>query len=337
MRAVFGPSASAAAVGKLLSLDPTGLEDALGIACTQACGLMSAQFGSMVKRMQHGFASRNGLSGAFLAQGGYTGIHAVYEQPYGGFMQAFSAGSTKDPPYSLDELTKLLGRRWHTESINIKPYASMAATHGVIDCIAALQNQYPERFVDLEDITDVFLEISEPAYKHAWWKAERPFTATSAQMHAAFVAAVQIHDAQVLPAQFADDMLNRDAIWNLIEKTRCLHNTDFDGPDHPWRQRVTVTFSDGTLLSHLATKPKGVNPPLTNDEILLRWRTMTERTMSITKSQEIEALVLGIERVEDITELTEALNFIAKNPLGFHTKLDDKKTMGQGRRTMANL
>jgi aconitate decarboxylase len=162
---VFGPSASAAAVGKLLDLNATALEDALGTACTQACGLMSAQFGSMAKRMQHGFASRNGLFAALLAQDGYTGIHSVFEQPYGGFLQAFSAGSTRDPPYLVDELTKLLGQRWHTQSINVKPYATMAATHGVIDSIAALQSQYPERFHDLNKIDRILLEISEPAYK----------------------------------------------------------------------------------------------------------------------------------------------------------------------------
>lgn len=57
--AVFGPSASAAAVSKLLGLPASQIEDALGIACTQACDLMSAQFESEVKRMQHGFAARN--------------------------------------------------------------------------------------------------------------------------------------------------------------------------------------------------------------------------------------------------------------------------------------
>jgi aconitate decarboxylase len=43
------------------------------MAATQSCGLMSAQFESMAKRMQHGFASRNGLTAAALAASGYVG------------------------------------------------------------------------------------------------------------------------------------------------------------------------------------------------------------------------------------------------------------------------
>jgi 2-methylcitrate dehydratase PrpD len=38
---------------------------------------MSAQFESMVKRMQHGFASRNGLTAAALAASGYVSIIAL--------------------------------------------------------------------------------------------------------------------------------------------------------------------------------------------------------------------------------------------------------------------
>jgi aconitate decarboxylase len=71
---VFGTLSAAASAGCLYGLNAAQFEDALGIAATQSCGLMSAQFESMVKRMQHGFASRNGLTAAALAAAGYVGI-----------------------------------------------------------------------------------------------------------------------------------------------------------------------------------------------------------------------------------------------------------------------
>ena len=114
--AVFGPSASAAAVCKLLGMPANQIEDALGIACTQAGGLMSAQFESMVKRMQHGFAARNGLFAALMARGGYKGIERVYEREYGGFLPAFGQGSRKVPEYLVDEPAKGLvanGEHYH--------------------------------------------------------------------------------------------------------------------------------------------------------------------------------------------------------------------------------
>lgn len=49
--AVFGGPAVTMAVSKLFGLSPQQMEWALGIACTQAGGLMSAQYGSMGKRL----------------------------------------------------------------------------------------------------------------------------------------------------------------------------------------------------------------------------------------------------------------------------------------------
>ena len=79
------------------STSSTDRTHALGIACTQACGLMSAQFGSEAKRMQHGVAARNGVLATLLARGGYIGIKKVFEQGYGGFLTQFSAGNGKIP------------------------------------------------------------------------------------------------------------------------------------------------------------------------------------------------------------------------------------------------
>lgn len=119
--AVFGPSASAAAVSKLLKLPANQIEDALGIACTQAGGLMSAQYESMVKRMQHGFAARNGLFAALMARGGYKGIERVYEREYGGFLAQFGQGSGSTPEYLVEEVARQLGDVWLMEGSVVKP------------------------------------------------------------------------------------------------------------------------------------------------------------------------------------------------------------------------
>src|SRR5580658_8975431 len=86
---VFGTLSAAASAGCIYGLNAAQFEDALGIAATQSCGLMSAQFESMVKRMQHGFASRNGLTAAALAASGYVGIKRVFEREYGGWLAVF--------------------------------------------------------------------------------------------------------------------------------------------------------------------------------------------------------------------------------------------------------
>ena len=111
---------------------------------------MSAQYESMVKRMQHGFASRNGLFAVLLARGGYKGIERVFERPYGGYLAAFGQGSGRIPEYLVDEIAKGLGESWRIQGIRVKPYAALASTHNTIDCVRALQDKHPALLNNLE-------------------------------------------------------------------------------------------------------------------------------------------------------------------------------------------
>ncbi|KAL1968444.1 hypothetical protein VTN77DRAFT_1973 [Rasamsonia byssochlamydoides] len=309
---VFGHAAAAASVSKLLNLSDNAIEDALGIACTQACGLMSAQFGSDVKRMQHGFAARNGLFAALMAKGNYVGIKRVFEEPYGGFLAVFGQGSGMDPPYRTEEVTKGLGEKWQLQTIRVKPYASMAGTHCTIDCIRELQKKYPEQLRDLKSITSIKIEMSEAAFKHGGWKAKRPLTATGAQMSAAYIAAVQLVDGQVLPSEFRNSLLDRDCLWELIDKTECVHTPELDPG---YAQRVTITFDGQPTLTQVLQAPRGVNPALTNEEILEKWRRFTQGLIEDKRRDEIESLVLNLENVEDVTVLEDLLAGPTLNPI----------------------
>ncbi len=309
--AVFGPSASASAVSKLLSLPASQVEDALGIACTQACGLMSAQFESDVKRMQHGFAARNGLLGAMLAKGGYVGIKKVYEREYGGFLDMFSKGNGKEPQFLIEQLTKGLGENWKTENVKVKPYAAMAATHGAIDCVRKLQREHPNEIKRFGDVEKIVLEMGEVEFHHGGFDVRRPLSSVGAQMSAKYVAVTQLVDGDVLPPSFRHDMLERDEVWELVEKTQCVQNSGLPR----WSQNVEVTLKDGKTLKAEVKTPRGVNPELSNEEIVEKWRDLTKGVIDDERREKIEKLCLGLEELEDVTALSDLMAEITKNPI----------------------
>lgn len=316
--AIFGPSAAAASTSKLLGLAPGQIEDALGIACTQAGGLMSAQFGSDVKRMQHGFATRNGLFGTLLSRGGYTGIKRVYEENYGGFLACFSRGNGQEPTYLPEEVAKELGTTWKIEGIRLKAYCGMAGTHCTVDCLRELQAKYPSQMKDFKKIKQVTIELGEAAFHHGGWVAKRPLTATGAQMSNAYVAATQIIDNAVSPVQFRQDNLDRDEIWDLIGKVTCVEAKD---RKLKFGQRITVTFQDDSgnqipdpIVSDLPG-PRGVFPELSNEEIIEKWRLLVTPLIDDARRQKIEDLILNLEGCEQLTELIGLLSLPTKNPL----------------------
>jgi 2-methylcitrate dehydratase PrpD len=119
---VFGATAAAA---NLLHLDERQVGSALGLAATQAAGLVE-MLGSMARVLNAGFAARNGVAAARLAAAGFEGPRAPIEG-LRGFVNVFGASRT------FDAITESLGRRWELLNIRWKPYPSGVVLHALID------------------------------------------------------------------------------------------------------------------------------------------------------------------------------------------------------------
>ena len=308
--AVYGAPGSAAAAAKLFQLDPDQTEDAIGIACTQACGLMAAQFGGMIKRAQHGFSVRNGLMGALLTRGHYGGIKKVFERPFGGFLAMFSSGNGRDPPYREEAIVHKLGNHWETMHIRNKLYAAVGTSHGMIEIIESMQMSHPARFSrdQLYKIVSVHAAQSHAGFKHDGWQPEvRPLEVAGSQLCAAYVMATQLVDRQVLLAQFSHDQLDRDEVWNLVYRTTCSHDPYFDPSERLSGARVTVTFNDGFVLEESLDMPRGFDPWVSNEQLVDKYRKLAGSVMDPKRVKKIEETVLRLDELEDVTELIELL------------------------------
>jgi aconitate decarboxylase len=306
---VFGPMAAAAAAGSLYGLDAAGFEDAFGMAATQSCGLMSAMYESMVKRMQHGFASRNGLTAAALAASGYVGIKRVFERPYGGWLAAFGEGHRTYP----EEIYAGLGHLWETERIAVKAYSAMGLLHAAIDAALELRPK-----VDVSQIQRIDIDMAEAAYAHGGWKAERPLEVIGAQMNVAYAAAVALLDGDVLVDQFTQDRINSDDVWRLIDRTLTHHERAYDNLpiDERLTTQVRVTFKDGSTRAAKVVHPRGTGDRnLTNADIRDKYAKLTHRVVSGGRQAAIEQAVLNIDALDDIAQLTALLTPAVRSPL----------------------
>jgi len=224
----------------------------------------------------------------------------------------FSKGNGKEPQYKIEELTTKLGAVWKTEKVRVKPYAAMAGTHGVIDSVRKLQEKYPDEMGDLEGIERITFTMSEVAYHHGGWKAERPLTSTGAQMSCSYVAATQMVDREVMPREFRSDMLERDEVWRLVDKTTCVQS----GPEHnKWKTIAEVVWKDGRKASVEQMAARGVNPELSNEEIVKKWRMLTKDIIDDDRRKKIEGACLRIEELDDVMVLGDLLAGITENPI----------------------
>jgi 2-methylcitrate dehydratase PrpD len=300
--AVFGTHASAATAGTLLGLDAAGFEDALGLAGTQSAGLMAAQYEAMSKRMHHGFSARNGLYAAHLAAGGYTGIKRVFERDYGGFLSTFGEGHAPDATQIADGL----GERWETERIVVKPYAAMGGLHAPLDALFEIG---AKRKLHAQEIERIEIDLSHAVYHHGWWVLERPLTPIGAQMNIAYAIAVAVIDGEAMLRQFAPQRIDQDDVWELIPRIVARHDPAFDaaGPLSRGRTRMRIVFRDGVVMEAERQASRAILNPLSGDEIVAKYRHLTDGLIDRTRQSEIERTALALEELPDMAHLSELL------------------------------
>ncbi|WP_042433345.1 MmgE/PrpD family protein [Streptacidiphilus anmyonensis] len=298
---VFGTSSAAAACAKLRGLDPARTEDALGFAATQSAGLMSAQYEAMGKRMQHGFAARNGFYSAALAATGYTGIDQVFEREYGGYVAVYGEGH----PTDLEAIVRGLGTTWETTAVVVKSWAVMGGLHGAVQAAQALRERLAGRVIER-----IEARVGGVVHHHGWWEPQRPLEAIGAQMNIGYATAVTLLDGTALPEQFTADRLDADDVWELIDRTAVTLDRSID--ELPLTERfqthLALTFTDGSTDSESVVAPHG-NPldPVTNDEVVAKFHALTSRVMDADRASAIVDAVHGLAEADSIAPLTALL------------------------------
>jgi len=297
---VFSAAAGAAAG---LKLPQDKIIHALGIAGTQAAGLMAAQYGAMVKRMHAGRAAQSGLYGALLAQAGFTGITDVFESEYGGFCTTFSRSHDR---FNRSELTAGLGERFETMGIALKFYSCVGSNHTSLDAIRALQARHS---FTADDIAKIIIHGSQATVDHVGWPY-RPQSLTSAQMNLPFCVATLLCEGDVFVDQFSDDVVADPRRVTLARRVEVCHDPAMTARGAKLRHmvRVEVELLDGTRLAESVEAPRGSEHKFASEsDVLDKFRKLTQRVLPPAQSDRIAELVLTLETLQDVGVLAAEL------------------------------
>jgi aconitate decarboxylase len=294
-------AAAAAAAGLRLSADQT--VHALGIAGTQAAGLMAAQYGAMVKRMHAGRAAQSGLYGALLAEAGFTGIVDVFESPYGGFCSTFSRSHDR---FNLAELTAGLGERFETFGVALKFYSCVGSNHTTLDAIRTIAARRPFR---ADDVAKITVHGSQATVDHVGWPY-KPQGLTSAQMNLPFCVATLLAEGDVFVDQFSEAVVTDPRRMALAAKVEVVHDPAITACGAKLRHmvRVDVQFNDGTLTSETVEAPRGSEHKFASEaDVVEKFRKLARRTLSDAQAERIVELVLRCDKLADVGVLVSAL------------------------------
>jgi 2-methylcitrate dehydratase PrpD len=297
-----GVFVSAAAAARILRLDARQTQHALGIAGSQAAGLMAVQDGAMTKSFHSGRAAQSGVYAARLAQLDYTGIPDVLEAPYGAFFSSFV------DDWSEPALTEALGSQWNTLRVGFKP---APASNGSITAMTAIDVIMRERGLAAADIETMTAHVSNNTLHHCGWpyEADRIQSVLSAQMSLRYGLAVMALERKNDVAQFHESKIRAPEILTFIERIQVEHEPKFEGNNGKYRVacRLVVRLKNGTSHETTVLFRKGSpEDPMTGEELKEKYRTLTERT-GARRSGQIAEIVSHIEDCENLAELSRLL------------------------------
>jgi aconitate decarboxylase len=297
---VFSAAAGAAAG---LALTSEQAVHALGIAGTQAAGLMAAQYGAMVKRMHAGRAAQSGLYGALLAEAGFTGITDVFESQYGGFCTTFSRSHDR---FRLAELTSGLGERFETMGVALKFYSCVGSNHTSLDAIRAIAARHPFR---PEEIARILVHGSQATVDHVGWPY-RPQGLTSAQMNLPFCIATLILEGDAFVEQFSEAAVTDPRRMALAEKVEVQHDPAITARGAKFRHmvRVDVHFANGTRETETVEAPRGSEQKFASEaDVADKFRKLARSVMTEAHVDRIGEMVLRCDKLVDVGAVIAAL------------------------------
>jgi 2-methylcitrate dehydratase PrpD len=282
---IWGPPGSATAASKLLQLDRQAFHHALGVALAHSPFPPGGPFlhDSMVKEVI-GWSNLVGCSAAFLARDGFAGPSDALDR----------AGRYDPVP-----LVEGLGAPYAILQAYIKPYAACRWSHPAIDAVLKLVRDHHLEPGMVEAISvqgfGPMARLDNPA----------PATTVAAQYSIPFSIALALVHGRIGPAELTDDNLQNPELQRLAGAVTLSVAPDLDRlfPERT-ASRVTVRTRRGTYAARV-DYPRG-NPenPLTDDELADKFLWLAGEVMAKDQSQALQAALAGLERMDNVKELT---------------------------------
>lgn len=304
--AVVGPLAAAAAAGRLLGLSPPLANQCLGAAATQAGGLVSAQYGSLVKRLHPGRAAQSGFYAAALVRRGYTGIEDVFDQQYGGFP------ATLTDDYDRDELLTGLGTQWRLVNTGFKLFPVSASCYTSVE--AALW-AHREQGIRAPDVDSVRVSCSLASLEHVGWPYV-PGTTTTAQMNLRYAAAAALVDGFLDPERFTAARLRDPEVVSLAERIEAVADPEIDAGGRARRHAIRAEFRlvTGRTVSVQIERALGFGgAPVTAEQVHEKFRRNASAVLG-DAGGDLHRMIMGVTELADVRRLTGAVTGLDPRP-----------------------
>lgn len=286
-----GSVGAAVAVGRLVGLNTTQMQHAIGVAATQVVG-MQEFFGSMTKSFHVGRAAQGGMLGALLARNGFTSSLQGLEAKYGWLHVV----STRE---NASAYFQQLGGVWEIEKNTFKPFPCGIVMHPTIDGAIQLHNQSLDQGKSLSSIRSVNLQVNSEVL--VLTGKTDPTTGLEGKFSIYHAAAIGLLYGEATPAEFTDDVVNNATVVDLRRK---VNVTTDDEQFSTVQAMVTVEFEDGSTLEKYIEHAIGsLENPLSDAALKKKFVDQASKVIGPVRAEKAYSAFADIASMEDVGKL----------------------------------
>lgn len=210
--ATIGVFSSTAVAARLWGLDANGLQRAWGLAASQMSGLVR-NFGTMTKSFHAGHAARCGVLSVWMVRHGFTADSAIFDGK-GNVLDTYRGG---DDGEALAVLVGGLGQPWEMAEpgIYVKRWPCCYSNHRAVGGLLTLIEKHGLRADEVTEVAIGFLPGTDTALV-----SYNPKTGLEGKFSIEYVAAAILLDGKLTLETFADAMVQRPQVRELMRKVR---------------------------------------------------------------------------------------------------------------------
>ncbi|MDE0814657.1 MAG: MmgE/PrpD family protein [Alphaproteobacteria bacterium] len=294
---VFGAGAAAA---KLMGLGEEGVAMALSLCASFASGV-KANFGTMTKPLHVGHTARNGVMAALLAEQGFTANDGVFEHPQG-FLNVYNGAGNFDESRLLDGWANPFNIV--RPGLAIKQHPCCGSTHSSIDTMLALR---VEHGLTQDNVAKILTQTHPHRLAHT--NRANPKSGLDAKFSVQYVVSRALMHGQIRIEHFENDAHDDPTARAIMDRVTSESHPRAGDLDPPVFSEVTVTLTNGKVVSKMLSEPIGRSPdsPYPPGAVRAKFMNCAQRALPMDV---VEQLASQIESLEDVEDVRTVINLM---------------------------
>ena len=297
---IFGATVAAT---RLMGGDVDALLRAQGVALSLCSGSMAfLDDGSWTKRLHPGWAASAALQAAALGVSGFEGPGEAYGGRFG-FYALYAPGTSVE----TEVVSSQLFQEWGLRTVAIKPYPICHFNHAPVDAALALREAHALTPDAIESAT-ILLDQRQFGVVVDPIEAKRvPQNEYDAKFSAPYAVATALCKGRFSLAELEDAARLDENVLMLAQRISCAHDERSHYPD-AFSGGLKLHLRDGTELEHFESINRGAEGHLLSiDQIQEKFLDNCALTIPAAAAQELWIAILGLDEINDVTELMSLL------------------------------